>query len=282
MLGVWLEYGLDPRNSLVHIADAPERGRTSLRCPYCLADLIARKGSQVAWHFAHEGETCAPSMRRDDAPSLPLYRDFTLGLTPREADILRVIDAWGHADDARLVSRLAGRGLCQWNPYRGRGGGYELTKLGKIPLGKLSLYLFSQVQESLISSDLEKLHKRVKSGDSLALPDLRIFRAQVRRIHANTLYFLEVTASSALWKIGVTTRPIDERVREIESDLRQWLPGASVRSVLGTWPGKGGIEPYFKFKYRASNFRVGPLTEYFALDDAKAVLRDLGRLEDRS
>lgn len=277
MLGVWLEHGLDQRGSLVHIADAPERGKSSLRCPYCQGALLARKGSKIAWHFAHAGESCAPSLRRDDAPILPLYHDFSLGLTPKDVGILRAVDVRGYADNARHVSRLAGRGLCQWNPYRGRGGGYELTNLGKIPFGQLSLYLFSRTQESLIENRMSALRKKAKTGDPVAQADLRIFRAQVKRIHANTLYFLEIKLpDKTLHKIGVTTRAVQERIAEVLVDLRAFFDNPAVK-VLGTWPGHGGVEPYFKFKHKASNFPIGQMTEYFLFADFKAVLRDMRR-----
>jgi hypothetical protein len=93
--GVWLEYGLDLRGSLVHIAGTPERGKTRLRCPYCQGDLIAQKGDKIAWHFAHVGDTCLPTMRKDDVPILPLYHDFSLGLTPRELNALRAVGVRG-------------------------------------------------------------------------------------------------------------------------------------------------------------------------------------------
>jgi len=271
----WLEYGLDPRNNLVHIADAPERGKSSLQCPYCQGNLIA---DTITRRFAHAGEACPPSMCKEDAPVLPLYHDFTLGLTPRELNALRAVDVRGRASDDGLVLSLARRGFCRWNLYRGRGMGYELTRLGKIPFGQLSLYLFTQVQESLIGNRMETLHKKAKTGDPVAQADLRIFRAQVRRVQASTLYLLEVRVpDSTLHKIGVTTRTIQERMTEVAADLRAFFDDPAV-NVLGTWPGRGSVEPYFKFRYRTQNFPIETLTEYFNFEHPASVLRDLRRL----
>ncbi|WP_407885065.1 hypothetical protein [Scytonema sp. NUACC26] len=49
-------------------------------------------------------------------------------------------------------------------------------------------------------------------------PDLKIYRAQLQRILANTLYFLLIQASGeTFYKIGVTRRPPQERVTEIHA-----------------------------------------------------------------
>jgi len=292
MTEIWLEYGLDQHGNLVHIAGTPERGTTSLRCPYCQGDLIARKGHQVIWHFAHEGKTCAPTLRCNDGPSLPLYHDLTLGLTPSQFVTLQTISTVGYPDynGRRNLIALTSKGLAIWNPYRGKGGGYGLTKLGKILFGELSLNLFCQVQVPLIEKRMEELRLKAKTGDPVAQVDLRIFRAQVKRIRVSTLYFLEIQGEHmqekgdiviplTIYKVGVTTRTVEERVMEIVADLRQHFTDKSVQ-VLGAWPGRGNVESYFKFKYKKWNYPLGSLTEYFAFDDVKPVMRDLRRMPD--
>jgi hypothetical protein len=53
--------------------------------------------------------------------------------------------------------------------------------------------------------------------------DLKIYRAQLRRILVNSLYFLEVKSDgNCFYKIGITTRPIEERIAEIQRDVRAY------------------------------------------------------------
>lgn len=280
-MDVWLEYAVDDLGDLVHVSQAA-RGRSGLRCPYCQAGVLAKQGGLVAWHFAHAEKTCRSAVWRNDAPVLPLYHDFTLGLTPKEADALRVVHVLGSAPPGRLVHRLTEQGYCRWNPYRGRYGGYELTKLGQIPFGYLSLYLFAQVQAQLIEVREQDFAIRAHAGGDAAKTDLRIFRAQVQRIQASTLYFLAVQGQVSgevvrLHKIGITSRPVAERVAEVTEDVREHVQDATVQ-VVDSWPGQGRGEGYFKFKYATHQYRLGKLTEYFAFDDPARVLRDLRRL----
>lgn len=57
---MFLEYGLDHNAEWVHISNA-KRGKTTLVCPFCKQQLIARKGDVMTHHFAHAGETCRES-----------------------------------------------------------------------------------------------------------------------------------------------------------------------------------------------------------------------------
>jgi hypothetical protein len=51
---------------------------------------------------------------------------------------------------------------------------------------------------------------------------------------------------------------------------------------LGTWAHRGNVELYFKHRYRRFQRPPGPLTEYFAFDDVKLVLRDLRRIKPKT
>ncbi len=112
-----------------------------------------------------------------------------------------------------------------------------------------------------------------------ALTDLRLYRAQLRRILSCSLYCLEIDGGK-LYKIGVTTRDIAERVDEIRADLMPHLGSAKI-DVVDTWPGRGNVELYFKHRYRQHNHPLGALTEYFKFDDAKPMIRDLRRMKPK-
>ncbi|MEG4088540.1 hypothetical protein [Microcoleus sp. Pol12B4] len=48
---------------------------------------------------------------------------------------------------------------------------------------------------------------------------------------------------------------------------------------MGLWEHRGNVELYFKHRYKAFNFRIGTLTEYFQFANVKAVLNDLYDME---
>ena len=103
--------------------------------------------------------------------------------------------------------------------------------------------------------------------------------AQLRRILVNALYFLEVKANGNIfYKIGVTTRSIDERIAEVQRDVRAHYSDVAV-SLLGLWEHRGNVELYFKHRYQPFNYRIGTLTEYFAFPNVKVVLNDLYEME---
>ena len=159
---------------------------------------------------------------------------------------------------------------------------YQFTDLGKIPVGALPLALFNRVQEPLLLSELASLEGSVEIAEAAGLScleerraDLLIYRAQLRRILVNSLYFLEVKADShCFYKIGVTTRSIEERIAEVQRDVRAHYSDVGV-SLLGLWERRGNVELYFKHRYKVFNYRIGKLTEYFQFANVKVVLQDL-------
>ncbi|MEG4232862.1 GIY-YIG nuclease family protein [Microcoleus sp. Pol11C3] len=163
---------------------------------------------------------------------------------------------------------------------------YQFTDLGKIPVGALPLALFNQVQEPLLLSELMKLEGSVEIAEAAALSclderraDLQIYRAQLRRILVNSLYFLEVKADGhCFYKIGVTTRSIEERIAEVQRDVKAHYSDVVV-NLLGLWEHRGNVELYFKHRYQPFNYRIGKLTEYFQFPNVKTILNDLYGIE---
>lgn len=290
---MWLRYGVD-ENTLVAIEDIPS-GKTSLLCPYCQSGLTAKKGRIKEHHFAHTEETCRFVAGRNsrEIPVLPLYNNFNIQLSGQELEQLKIL--WRHyGAKGRVLKSLVPRrfvwlGLLQDEPYDSLD--YEFTHLGRIPFGGLSLMLFNQVQEpKLISklSELEEKAERAQAINSLflsgCLTDLRLYRAQLKRILAHNLYYLDVKADGqTLYKIGVTRRSIEERVAEVQRELQSYFKVVAIK-VLGVWEHRGNVELYFKHRYQDFNSRVGTLTEYYKFDhpdDALAVLHDLQRMKPK-
>jgi len=282
---MWLKFGVALSGELTSI-DEVVRGKTQLTCLYCGGSLTAKKGSVKQHHFSHTGETCKPVSQRIKTkafPSLPLYDNFTIQLKGEELEQLKVLwkeyGARGYVIPKDLVNfRWELKGLLESSGD----GSYQFTDLGKIPVGALPLALFNRVQEPLLLSELMKLEGSVEIAEAAGLScleerraDLQIYRAQLRRILVNSLYFLEVKADShCFYKIGVTTRLIEERIAEVQRDVRAHYSDVDV-SLLGLWEHRGNVELYFKHRYKRFNHRIGKLTEYFAFSDVKVVLNDL-------
>jgi hypothetical protein len=286
---MWLKFGVAPSGELRSI-DEVVRGKTQLTCLYCGGSLTAKKGSVKEHHFAHTEETCKPVSQRIKTkafPSLPLYDNFNIELKGDELEQLKVLWKEYGAEKRSIPKDLVNfrwqlKGLVESEGSRS----YQFTHLGKIPVGGLPLALFNRVQEPLLLSELMKLEGSVEIAEAAGLScleerraDLLIYRAQLRRILVNSLYFLEVKADeSCFYKIGITTRPIEERIAEVQRDVRAHYSDVAV-SLLGLWEHRGNVELYFKHRYQPFNYRIGTLTEYFAFPDVKLILNDLYGME---
>ncbi len=276
---MYLPYGVNDQGQLVYI-EYVARGKTGLKCPYCGIPLIARKGERIAPHFAHDGVTCREVKRSSDTLELPVYDSFRLHLSGQMWERLRLFH---DEEDTSGCDWLEEDGWVKsfMSPYGNHR--YNLTHKGKIPFGDLSLNLFIQFQEPLIQARHDQLERTALAAlctaqENTSLTDLRVFRAQMRRILETTLYFIEVrTGEGILHKIGVTTRSLEQRMAEIRADLSPHF-GSVELIPLGTWAHRGNVELYFKYRYRRFQYPIGTLTEYFAFEDVKAIRRDLRRM----
>jgi hypothetical protein len=288
---MWLKFGVAPSGELTNI-DEVVRGKTNLACLYCGGSLTAKKGSVKEHHFAHTEETCFPVSQRIKTkafPSLPLYDNFNIQLKGEELEQLKVLWKEYGAQDYAIPKDLVNfrwqlKGLLELKGDRT----YQFTDLGKIPVGALPLVLFNQVQEPLLLDRLASLEGSVEIALSAGLScleerraDLLIYRAQLRRILVNSLYFLEVKANgNCFYKIGITTRSIEERIAEVQRDVRAHYSDVVV-NLLGLWEHRGNVELYFKHRYQPFNYRIGKLTEYFAFRNVKVVLQDLCEMKSK-
>ncbi|QIR35890.1 GIY-YIG nuclease family protein [Tolypothrix sp. PCC 7910] len=287
---MWLKYGINRDSILVSIEDISS-GKTTLKCPYCQGGLIAKKGKVKEHHFAHDEETCRPVANRE-FPTLPLYDNFNIQLSGKDVAQLKLLWQEYGAKNYPISSYLITPGLLKAGMLRKNvyfsPPEYEFTELGKIPVGALELTRFNEVQEPLLLKKLLKLqlvaeHALHKNTPDLAyrLTDLKLYRAQLKRILSCTLYFLEVeTNKGTLYKIGVTERQVTERVAEVKKDLLAHYQSVSIK-VLGTWANRGNVELYFKHRYREFNYKIRSLTEYykFNLDDVLLVFHDLQQMK---
>ena len=288
---MWLKFGVAPGGELAGIDDV-ERGKTNLACLYCGGGLTAKKGSVKEHHFSHTGETCKPVTQRIKTkafPALPLYDNFTIQLKGDELEQLKVLWKEYGAENREIPKDLISfrwelKGLVESEGDRT----YQFTHLGKIPVGALPLALFNRVQEPLLLEELAKLENSsavaLSAGLSCAgerLADLQIYRSQIGRILINSLYFLEVKADGQMFhKIGVTTRSIEQRIAEVQRDMKAHYSDVVV-NLLGLWERRGNVELYFKHRYQPFNYRIGKLTEYFYFPNVKPILIDLYGMESK-
>ena len=283
---MWLTFGEDSKQNLVPISQV-SRGKTQLRCPYCQGWLTAKKGKVLTHHFAHTDRTCRQVQGDRTLPVLPCYDRFNLHLSPTAYRELEEVNEHGFYEPEHSRELLL-KGCIEFNPYR-RSRKWQLTKLGKMVRGSLSLMLFNQIQEPMAPERLIELEeavietKRRKQEVGDLLTDLRLYRAQYRRILSQSLYFLEIEADGEWFhKIGVTTRDISDRIPEIERDLGKFYRDIQVK-CLGTWEHRGNVEPYFKYRYQDYRKPIATLTEYFDFEgDVKVVLRDLRRMKPKT
>lgn len=286
---MFLKYGVSADGQLVYINQIP-RGRTELHCPYCNGLLLAKKGDIKEHHFAHAGETCRQVSRDPDAIALPVFDRFDLYLSAKDIEELRYMRNSNRAPTSHRGMQLVDRGLIKKNEFARNGRGqWELTNVGKIPFGDLSLMLFNDYQEARLAErhaeieEAARLAHRQRRADFETLHiDLMLYRAQWRRVLSTSLYFLRIISPALpdLYKVGVTIRPISERVSEIKSDLLPVLGQIEIE-VLGVWEHRGNVELYFKHRYELNQHQIDDLTEYFIFQDVKPVLRDLRRMKPK-
>ena len=93
---------------------------------------------------------------------------------------------------------------------------------------------------------------------------INLFQKEVRYFKQFNLYFLEIqTATQVLYKIGLTSRPISSRLKEIEQDLKVHFPISAIK-VLFLQKEVAFLETFFKQKYTTYQLPLGQLTEYFS------------------
>lgn len=282
---MFLVYAVDAHGALVHIDLAP-RGKTSdLFCPYCGGLLTGRKGQIKRHHFAHAGATCYAANREDEIVELPAYYHFGLSMLPIDWRAMQQYHDEHILPPRRHFERLTHLKMIHYNAEIQK---YEMTARGKIPFGETPLPEFAAIQDELITAKHNELERRLQ-GDylndeerQLYTKDLWLYRAQLRRVHSATLYFLDIQHSGGtLCKVGVTTRSVPERIAEIVQDLRKHLDDVQI-TPLKTLANRGAVEFYFKHRYRAYNTPIGKLTEYFTFEDQQAVLEEMDALGDRT
>ena len=210
---MFLDYGVDNNGELVWVGQVG-RGASALHCPYCNGLLTAKKGSLIAHHFAHSGETCRQAERNQDAIALPAYDNFNLHLAPKVLAELRKFDTGVYRRDWLEQDQLVKVG------FRGH---YELTHKGKLVLGQLSLKLFNDFQAPLIAERHDELVKQAKRAYSLPA-------IQARLETARTLVTALEAKHGPIWTGNTRySEPLRKTLAQAQSDTKDRKINGNVR-----------------------------------------------------
>lgn len=109
---------------------------------------------------------------------------------------------------------------------------------------------------------------------------LTLFKKDLVYFKKFDLYFLEINADGKLlYKIGLTSRPLEARLKEIEVDLKNFYLSIKIKPLFMK-NGVAFIETFFKQKYTDHQFKIGQLTEYFTFPKPilTLILKDLNLL----
>lgn len=95
------------------------------------------------------------------------------------------------------------------------------------------------------------------------------------------LYFLELEVDyQKIYKIGLTSRNLATRIKEIEQTLKSYYLSVKVK-ILFLHSGVAFLETFFKNKYAEQQVKIGSLTEYFSFSEPSLflLLKDLNLLK---
>lgn len=286
---MFLTYGRDASDTLIHISDAPSGNACNLVCPFCAMPLTARKGDIMGHHFAHQHDSCRSVWASTDT-FIPSYEGYYLmGLSKHQQRATHEIAqqyGWHsfYADEInqmRLQSLIAQNmlALVRYQPderERMRDVA-QLTDKAKAFLCQFSLTEFTQFMRAEIERSRQRLAAETDPEYQVALAMLE---NEIHRLNHTTLYFLRIeTTQGCLHKIGITIRPIEQRLSEIRDDLQRQQREVIQITPLYQLIGVAYIEGYFKAKYAAQQVEMGAATEYFTLDDMVAIISELDELQ---
>jgi hypothetical protein len=285
---MFLTYGRNVQNELIHISEAKRGTHCGLLCPFCGGPLLARKGKVVSHHFAHQGRTCGPAALATEhfIPSYEGY--FTYGLTSAQRQIMDQVlrgrgdDVFFEADSIRSMTlkALADKRFLRviYVPDRFERARplARLTAKGQAFGCRLNLLAFAEFMQVEYQRSLAALSV---AGDNEAATSLKLLQAELQRIEQTAFYLLRIEAAEqTFFKIGITSRPIGERVQEVAAflrgryDVQRITPLFYLRQVAY-------IEGYFKAKFAHRGLVIEHATEYFTFPDFEPVRAELAALE---
>ncbi len=274
---MFLIYGLGATGDLIRI-DQVSSGKTSLVCPYCQKALIARRGKILAHHFAHAGATCRPASG-DTTPmatlDFNLFRQSLTGPQARDLNELRHL-GWVFRSPGKVKSAMMDR-----LESLGFVGSTVSEDAMRRPLywttPRAEAFFLRLHPATWLRFAVDEMRRAAAGAEDDVTR--RLLETELALWQSMALYLLRITKIPGLYKIGITSRSIEERVAEVQADLRA-IGRPETVEVLRHKPGCGAVEAYLKARWqrnRASN--IGSHQEYFWRRDDDAVVEDLDLIE---
>lgn len=131
-------------------------------------------------------------------------------------------------------------------------------------------YYYAAIFEPAVKF-LKKYHQT--SYDFKEIADkMNLFQKDLAYFNQFDLYFIEVIADhQRFYKIGLTSRKLEIRLKEIEQDLKNFYLNIQMTPLFEI-KGFAFLETFFKQKYVNQQMKIGSLTEYFSFSKEQVVL----------
>ncbi|MEL6256628.1 MAG: GIY-YIG nuclease family protein [Bacteroidota bacterium] len=299
---VFLPYGLDEKEQIIHISQV-KSGTSHLRCPFCLGELIAKKGNILTHHFAHKGQTCK-SVEHGElnriVPGIPFYTDFYVSpLSETEKRALKILfDNFGLNPFHRKGQKNSAFHLLFQNDFMNLnkvwnrlldtrhieewGNWHRFTQQAEIGMGLLSVKEFAELQAQKLK-DFEFFLRTGK--EPVDLIRLKVFENIKERLLSAKLYCMHIPAKKqekSAWKVGITTRSAKERMKELKVVISHHFGEERAENceVVFEKESFGRLEAYIKKRFADSRIAVEykghSYTEFFA---DKNILKELKALK---
>jgi hypothetical protein len=291
-----LPYGLKD-GQLIHISEA-KSGITDLQCPYCLVFLYAKKGKVMAHHFAHTGNSCINTNANlffALGLSLPcqltlhefvvwIYRKINL-----RHKVLQKQQRWLQQEQNHLQGKL--RLNMQLLKQQNLNAIYEPERQQLYqqikdflwnehqPFPMLSTAFQSQFPNliTLLQHYHPNRYKLLEVNQQIEL-----YQQDFQRFRRFSLYFLKIRSGDyrVFYKIGLTSRPMSERLAEIQTNLDTIFEQPNVE-VLYQLQDVAFLELFFKQKFKPQQYPIANFTEYFRFEafEVKQIVDDFKRIE---
>jgi len=136
-------------------------------------------------------------------------------------------------------------------------------------------YYYASIFEPAVKF-LKKYHQKAYDFEEIE-EKIKLFEKDLTYFNQFDLYFIEVTADNEqFYKIGLTSRVLARRLKEIEQDLKKHYLNIQLKPLFQL-KGFAFLETFFKKKYAKQQLKIGQLTEYFSFskETILLILKDL-------
>lgn len=298
---------------LVHITEVGS-GKSKVICPFCQAQLIAKKGSVKQHHFSHQKTTICNYSFTNQLFSLTGQLSIHLSLSVFASQKQQKINTIYRQLKTKLAAITQTEQLI--NQLK-----YELNNLKRVGGIELAEQLIQQVNrfvsqqvapfpsfhllrnqyfsegytdgKQVCNTDeinneryefyypirfkkyvklLQEYHFNKSSRGEGTRAKLAILNEEITYFKRFTLYFFKISANERIfYKIGLTSRSLEIRRKEILNDLKRFFIKIDLE-LLYQRADVAFLERFFKQKYIHRQLNIGQFTEYFSFSEKEVTL----------